>query len=196
MRGFIVGTVATAIAFWIVAVVFPEYLGLDFLTYEGDIVGLLVLALIFGVRQSQALFIGPLNTATGLGIATISLAFAWAQLMWGLTQPVAGALADRLDRRRCRPASPDSATARARAPRPLPSPAQSPRSYPPRPQPLTAARHAVRDAHGCLPLTDRARAAHPCSSSASASVASRRRSVRAELTVAASPPSASSMASS
>ena len=55
----------------------------------------LVFALIFGVRQSQALFIGPLNTATGLGIAAISLAFAFAQLMWGITQPVAGALADR-----------------------------------------------------------------------------------------------------
>ncbi len=55
----------------------------------------LVFALVFGVRQSQALFIGPLNTATGLGIATISLAFAWAQMMWGITQPLAGALADR-----------------------------------------------------------------------------------------------------
>jgi predicted MFS family arabinose efflux permease len=55
----------------------------------------LVFGLIFGVRQSQALFIGPLNSATGLGIAAISLAFAWAQLMWGITQPVAGALADR-----------------------------------------------------------------------------------------------------
>ena len=40
---------ATAIAFWIVASVFPEYLGLDFLTYEGEPDGLLILALIFGV---------------------------------------------------------------------------------------------------------------------------------------------------
>jgi predicted MFS family arabinose efflux permease len=55
----------------------------------------LVFALIFGVRQSVALFIGPLNSATGLGIASISLAFAVAQLMWGVTQPVAGAFADR-----------------------------------------------------------------------------------------------------
>jgi predicted MFS family arabinose efflux permease len=55
----------------------------------------LVFALMFGVRQSQALFIGPINTATGLGIASISLAFAWAQLMWGITQPVAGAIADK-----------------------------------------------------------------------------------------------------
>src|SRR3954468_12004315 len=55
----------------------------------------LVFALIFGVRQSVALFIGPLNSATGLGIAAISLAFACAQLMWGVTQPFAGAFADR-----------------------------------------------------------------------------------------------------
>ena len=54
-----------------------------------------VFALLFGVRQSQALFITPLNSATGLGIAAISLAFACAQLMWGITQPVAGAIADK-----------------------------------------------------------------------------------------------------
>ena len=55
----------------------------------------LVFALIFGVRQSVALFIGPINSATGLGIAAISLAFACAQLMWGITQPIAGAVADK-----------------------------------------------------------------------------------------------------
>src|ERR671930_409348 len=55
----------------------------------------LVFALIFLVRQSVALLIGPLNTATGLGIASISLAFAVAQLMWGITQPIAGAVADK-----------------------------------------------------------------------------------------------------
>ena len=55
----------------------------------------LVFAIIFGIRQSQALFISPLNTKTGLGIAAISLAFACAQLMWGITQPIAGAIADK-----------------------------------------------------------------------------------------------------
>lgn len=55
----------------------------------------LVFALIFGVRQSVALFIGPINSSTGLGIAAISLAFACAQLMWGVTQPIAGAFADK-----------------------------------------------------------------------------------------------------
>jgi MFS family permease len=57
--------------------------------------GALVCALIFGVRQSLALYISPLNSATGLGIATISLAFGIAQFMWGVTQPIAGAIADK-----------------------------------------------------------------------------------------------------
>ncbi len=54
-----------------------------------------VFALTLGVRQSMALFIGPLNTSTGLGLASISLAFGIGQLMWGVTQPIGGALSDR-----------------------------------------------------------------------------------------------------
>jgi len=54
-----------------------------------------VFALALGVRQAQPLFIGALNTHTAAGYATISLAFGIAQLMWGVTQPVAGAVADR-----------------------------------------------------------------------------------------------------
>jgi MFS family permease len=53
-------------------------------------------ALTMGTRQTMGLFLGPLNSATGLGLASISLAFAFGQLWWGLTQPFAGALADRL----------------------------------------------------------------------------------------------------
>ena len=53
-------------------------------------------ALTRGTRQTMGLFIGPLNTATGLGLASVSLAFAFGQLWWGLTQPFAGALADKL----------------------------------------------------------------------------------------------------
>lgn len=52
-------------------------------------------ALTMGTRQTMGLFMGPLNTATGLGVASISLAFAFGQLWWGLTQPFAGAVADR-----------------------------------------------------------------------------------------------------
>jgi MFS family permease len=47
-----------------------------------------------GTRQSLGLFISPLRSSTGLGIATISLAFAVSQLMWGIIQPISGAVAD------------------------------------------------------------------------------------------------------
>ncbi len=53
-------------------------------------------ALTMGTRQTMGLFVSPLNTATSLGINNISLAFAFGQLWWGLTQPFAGALADKL----------------------------------------------------------------------------------------------------
>lgn len=53
-------------------------------------------ALTMGVRQTMGLFLGSLNTSTGIGLANISLAFAFGQLWWGLTQPFAGALADKL----------------------------------------------------------------------------------------------------
>ncbi|GAP36604.1 MFS transporter [Piscinibacter sakaiensis] len=49
-----------------------------------------------GARQSMGLFLGDLNSHTGLGLANISLAFAFGQLWWGLTQPVAGIVADRI----------------------------------------------------------------------------------------------------
>ncbi|HEY8358801.1 MAG TPA: MFS transporter, partial [Ramlibacter sp.] len=53
-------------------------------------------ALSMGTRQTMGLFLSPLNTATGLGIASISLAFAFGQLWWGITQPFAGILADKV----------------------------------------------------------------------------------------------------
>ncbi len=53
-------------------------------------------ALTMGTRQSMGLFLSPLNTATGLGLTSISLAFAVGQLCWGLTQPFAGAMADKV----------------------------------------------------------------------------------------------------
>lgn len=53
-------------------------------------------ALTMGARQSMGLFVSTLNTTTGLGIASISLAFAFGQLWWGLTQPFAGFVADRI----------------------------------------------------------------------------------------------------
>lgn len=60
-----------------------------------------VLMVTTGVRLSLGLFVSPLNTATGLGIASISLAMAVSQLTWGVAQPVFGALADRYGALRC-----------------------------------------------------------------------------------------------
>jgi len=54
-----------------------------------------LLAVTMGSRTVFGLFISPLNSATGLGIATISFAVAVSQLTWGLAQPVAGMLVDR-----------------------------------------------------------------------------------------------------
>lgn len=54
-----------------------------------------ILLVTMGARQSIGLFVSPLNTSTGLGIATISLALAIGQFSWGAIQPVAGAIADR-----------------------------------------------------------------------------------------------------
>lgn len=48
-----------------------------------------------GSRQSLGLFVSPLDTSTGLGITTISLALAIGQFTWGAIQPIAGAFADR-----------------------------------------------------------------------------------------------------
>ena len=54
-----------------------------------------VLMLTMGARQSIGLFVSPLNTSTGLGVANISFALAIGQFLWGAAQPVAGAVADR-----------------------------------------------------------------------------------------------------
>ena len=54
-----------------------------------------VLLVTMGARQTLGLFVSPINTTTGLGIVSISLALAIAQLMWGVVQPIAGAMADR-----------------------------------------------------------------------------------------------------
>ena len=54
-----------------------------------------IFALAIGIRSAQPLFISSINSATGIGYATISLAFAVAQLVWGIGQPVTGAIGDR-----------------------------------------------------------------------------------------------------
>jgi MFS family permease len=54
-----------------------------------------ILMITMGARQSLGLFVSPLNTSTGLGLAAISFAMAIGQFTWGAIQPIAGAVADR-----------------------------------------------------------------------------------------------------
>ncbi len=54
-----------------------------------------ILMLTMGIRQSFGLFLSPINTSTGIGIGTLSLALAAGQFVWGAIQPLAGAAADR-----------------------------------------------------------------------------------------------------
>ena len=54
-----------------------------------------VMMITTGARLTSGLFLSPLNTATGLGVATISFVMAVGQLMWGAAQPVFGAVADK-----------------------------------------------------------------------------------------------------
>jgi predicted MFS family arabinose efflux permease len=54
-----------------------------------------ILMITMGSRQATGLYVGPLNTDTGLGIVTISLAMAIGQFIWGAAQPIAGAFADK-----------------------------------------------------------------------------------------------------
>ncbi|EXI88002.1 MAG: Oxalate:formate exchange protein [Candidatus Accumulibacter regalis] len=54
-----------------------------------------ILMVTMGARQSLGLFLSPLNTSTGLGVVSISLAMAVGQFTWGAIQPLAGAVADR-----------------------------------------------------------------------------------------------------
>jgi putative membrane protein len=94
MRGFIIGTVATAITFWIVA-----YL-LESIDYGGDLVGLAILAVIAGIvngliKPIVKLFSLPLTVMTlglfGLVInAGMLLLIAWLSDLVGLTFSVGG----------------------------------------------------------------------------------------------------------
>jgi len=54
-----------------------------------------ILMITMAARLTTGLFLSPLNTATGLGVASISFAMAVGQFMWGASQPVFGAVADK-----------------------------------------------------------------------------------------------------
>ncbi len=55
-----------------------------------------ILMITMGARLTTGLFISPINSSTGLGIASISFALAIGQFVWGAAQPVFGILADKV----------------------------------------------------------------------------------------------------
>jgi predicted MFS family arabinose efflux permease len=54
------------------------------------------MAIAMGTRSAFGLFVSPINTASGMGLAALSLALALGQLALGFSQPLIGSLADRL----------------------------------------------------------------------------------------------------
>jgi len=59
------------------------------------ICGALILAIGMGMRQNHGLFIEPMRTDLGWQLGVFALALAIQNLMWGVAQPFAGALADK-----------------------------------------------------------------------------------------------------
>jgi MFS family permease len=59
------------------------------------VAGCLIAIITFGVRTSFGLFTDPLGDARGWDRETFALAIAFQNLLWGLGQPFAGAIADR-----------------------------------------------------------------------------------------------------
>lgn len=60
------------------------------------IAGSLVLCLSLGLRHAFGLFLQPVTDSTGWSRGTFGLAIATQNLLWGVAQPFAGALADRI----------------------------------------------------------------------------------------------------
>ena len=65
MRGFVVGTIVTAIAFFILTKFLPQ-----FVSYDGDLIGLLVISVVFGVVNG---LIGPIVRLMALPIRMATL---------------------------------------------------------------------------------------------------------------------------
>lgn len=55
----------------------------------------LIFAITMGARQTLGLFIFPINHTTQMDIVSISFSLAIGQFVWGLSQPIFGAIADK-----------------------------------------------------------------------------------------------------
>ena len=76
MRGFIVGTIVTAIAFYILTRFLPQYVN-----YDGETIGLLVLAAIFGVVNG---LIGPIVRTLALPLTFMTMGLVGFAINAGL----------------------------------------------------------------------------------------------------------------
>ncbi len=65
MKGFVVGTVVTAIAFYVLTTFLPQ-----FVEYKGELIGLLGLAVIFGLVNG---FIGPIVKIAALPLTFMTM---------------------------------------------------------------------------------------------------------------------------
>ena len=59
------------------------------------VAGAAIITIAMGVRSTFGIFMQPLSAEHGVSITMLSLALAVQNLVWGLAQPVAGALSDR-----------------------------------------------------------------------------------------------------
>jgi MFS family permease len=59
--------------------------------------GGMVMGLSLGIRQAQGLFMLPMAIDLGWSREALGFAFAVQNLVWGVTQPLIGMLADRFD---------------------------------------------------------------------------------------------------
>ena len=76
MRGFIVGTIITAIAFYVLTTFLPGYV-----SYDGEPIGLLVLAAIFGVING---LIGPIVRTLALPLTFMTMGLVGFAINAGL----------------------------------------------------------------------------------------------------------------
>lgn len=70
MKGFIIGTAITAIAFYVLTELLPQAGFATGVTYDGELVGLVVLAVIFGVVNG---LIGPLVRTAAIPISLVTM---------------------------------------------------------------------------------------------------------------------------
>lgn len=76
MRGFIISTVVTAIAFFILVQLFPSMFG-----YDGGYLGLIVIAAVFGVVNG---FVGPIVKTAALPVSFMTMGLVGFLINGGL----------------------------------------------------------------------------------------------------------------